>query len=88
MVREQGGMLDWHATRCTAYADDLDGVSGQQMHELTEMAMFAFDEKTLWFDYGIVASIMVHSFHKPLFGISLMLLQSAIHILFSLCRHT
>ena len=52
--------------------------------------MLAFDEKTLWFDYGVVAGIMVCSFHKPLFGVSLMLLilQSAIHILFSMCGHT
>ena len=50
--------------------------------------MLAFDERTLWFDYGVVAGIMVRSFHKPLFGISLMLLCTAIHILFSPCRHT
>lgn len=78
---------NWHATRCTANPDNLDRVSGWQMHELTEMAMLAFDERTLWFDYGVIAGIMICSFYKPLFGLSLMLLCTAIPILFSLCGH-
>lgn len=45
--------------KCTANKDDLDGVRGRRTHEWTQAAMGAFDDKTLWDDYGIVSGVMV-----------------------------
>ena len=45
--------------KCTASNKDLDGTCGRRTHELTEAVMTAFDDKTLWFDYGIISGIMV-----------------------------
>jgi hypothetical protein len=51
--------LKTYNVRCTANASDLNRKAGRCSHALTEAVMVAFDEKTLWFDYGIVAGIMV-----------------------------
>ena len=45
--------------KCTAKPKNIDGECGRRTHELTRAAMDAFDEKTLWFEYGIVPGIMV-----------------------------
>ena len=47
------------ACRCDAPGENLDGEGSQRTQEHTEALMDAFDEKTLWFDYGIVSNIMV-----------------------------
>ena len=74
--------------RCTADSSNLDGKGGRQSHELTEAAMAAFDEQTLWFDYGIVAGVMVcakhHSHQLSLIPYSL----SAVYSQLSPRRHT
>lgn len=45
--------------KCTANKDNLDGVRGWRMHQLTQTLMEAFDEKILWDDYGSKSGIMV-----------------------------
>jgi hypothetical protein len=39
--------------------ENLDGEGSGRTHEHTEALMEAFDAKTLWFDYGVVADVMV-----------------------------
>ena len=39
--------------------ENLDGEGDQRTHQHTAALMDAFDAKTLWFDYGVVAGIMV-----------------------------
>lgn len=50
--------------KCTAKPKKLDGERGRRTHALTEAAKDAFDENTLWFDYGIVPDITVRSSNK------------------------
>ncbi|KIL58389.1 hypothetical protein M378DRAFT_86568 [Amanita muscaria Koide BX008] len=56
---------DW-CPLCTASNKNLDGEGGRRVHELTEVLMEAHNEKTLWFDYGIIPGIMpfTHGFPR------------------------
>ncbi len=68
--------------KCTANKDDLDGVQGRHTHEWTQAAMEAFDNKTLWDDYGIISGVMV-SFKVCLFiDMIAKVLFTAIHLQF------
>ncbi|KAF8328733.1 hypothetical protein F5887DRAFT_897430 [Amanita rubescens] len=51
--------------KCTANKDDLDGIRGQCTHEWTQTATEAFDDKTLWDDYGIVSGVMPFTYNFP-----------------------
>jgi hypothetical protein len=45
--------------RCDIPADSLEAEGGRRTHEHTESLMEAFDDKALWFDYGVIPGIMV-----------------------------
>lgn len=51
---------DW-CPKCMANPNNLDGERSRHSHAHMRAAMVAFDEKTLWYDYGIVSGIMVCS---------------------------
>jgi hypothetical protein len=45
--------------RCDVPGETLEGEGGRRTQEHTEALMAAFDAKTLWSDYGVIAGIMV-----------------------------
>ncbi|KAK2467393.1 hypothetical protein APHAL10511_000628 [Amanita phalloides] len=62
---------DW-CPKCTAPNNGLDGnVKGWHTHKLMEALTEALDEKALWFDYGIVSSIMYEGFPTKFYNLQL-----------------
>ena len=73
--------------RCTALSTDLDGEADRRSHEHTEHLMEAFDNTTLWDQWGVVSGIMVHLFILQKQG-SKLKLCTALHILLSSGGHS
>ncbi|KAM6502974.1 hypothetical protein JOM56_002951 [Amanita muscaria] len=69
---------DW-CPRCTALKNDIDGKGGRRTHELTRALIEALDEKTLWFDYGIVSGIMPFTSNFPCADIHELITPDILH---------
>ncbi|KIL58007.1 hypothetical protein M378DRAFT_15867 [Amanita muscaria Koide BX008] len=65
--------------KCDTSTENLDGECGRRTHEHTEALMEALDQKTLWFDYGIIAGIMPFTADFPRANIHELIAPDILH---------
>ncbi|KIL54002.1 hypothetical protein M378DRAFT_93272, partial [Amanita muscaria Koide BX008] len=64
---------------CDVSADSLEVEGERRTHEHTEALMEAFNEKTLWFDYGIIPGIMPFTAGFPRANIHKLIAPDILH---------